>query len=390
MNWESRKKRSWRAKLRESFRTENTLIREFLAEFLGTLVLVLFGCSSIAQAKLSHGKLGSMLSINLSWGLGLAMGAFIAGNISGAHLNPAVSLAMFMTKKMRGLNRLLLYILAQYLGAFVASILVFLVYFQALNNFDGGTRALLGANGTADIWASYPSKYLSYSGGLIDQIVATMLLVLCVMAITDSKGQTIAPGLAPLLCGLVVVLIGMTFGLNCGYPINPARDLSPRLYTAVAGWGSEVFSFQDYVWFLIPIFGPHVGAILGAVVYLIFIGNHLPGPKQNREFIRQFPSDNHEDYPLSIDRALSEHRASPIHRENLSDVPLAAIKKLGINSSSQEDMSTRQESMRHLRAHQSSYDIGSHAGAATIKLVQYQQLKASVDALRKSVDALKD
>ncbi len=113
-----------------------------------------------------------MFSINWSWGLGLTMGAFIAGNVSGAHLNLAASLAMFTIKRLNGLNRLFVYMLAQYLGAFIASILVFIVYFQALNNSDGGNRTL----DTAAIWASYPQGYLTFGSGFVDQIISTMML----------------------------------------------------------------------------------------------------------------------------------------------------------------------------------------------------------------------
>ena len=102
---------------------------------------------------------------------------------SGAHLNPAVSLAMFTIKRLNGLNRLFVYMLAQYLGAFIASILVFVVYFQALNNYDGGNRTL----DTANIWATYPQGYLTFGAGFVDQIISTMLFVLCIMAITDQK-----------------------------------------------------------------------------------------------------------------------------------------------------------------------------------------------------------
>jgi MIP family channel proteins len=369
-------------KLANYCRTENSMVREFLAEFLGTLVLVLFGCSSIAQAKLSNGQAGSMFSINWSWGLGLTMGAFIAGNVSGAHLNPAVSLAMFTIKRLNGLNRLLVYMLAQYLGAFIASILVFIVYFQALNNFDGGNRTL----DTAAIWASYPQGYLTFGSGFVDQIISTMMLVLCIMAITDQKNYAPVAGLTPLLCGLVVMVIGMTFGLNCGYPLNPARDLSPRLYTAIAGWGSEVFSYQNYMWFLVPILGPHVGALLGAILYLVFIGYHLPNQKDNDLKLNLEDKDGQiEGIDFYKTKMCDTGKMTDLENDEASFI---IMKKPKMTSTSHEDFTAAKHraSVRNLRAHQSNHDLHRDKN---LKSEQFEQLKASVDALKASIDALK-
>ena len=108
-------------------------------------------------------------------------------------------------------------------------------------------------------------------GGLVDQIVGTALLVGVIFAIGDSRNLNPPSWLGPLAVGALVVLIGMTFGYNCGYAINPARDLGPRLFTAVAGWGSEVFRANDG-WWWVPIVGPLVGGVLGGLIYESFIG----------------------------------------------------------------------------------------------------------------------
>ena len=249
--------------------------RELAAEFLGTFVLVVFGCASVAQVVLSNQTSGEYLSINLGWGLGVAMGVYVAGGVSGAHLNPAVTLALAV---LRGFSwrKVAPYCMAQLVGAFVAAAVVYATYYSALDHFDGGTRQVVGPHATACIWATFPQPFLSpFPGGLIDQIVGTALLVLCIFALIDN--QNIAPGsnMAPLLIGLLVLLIGMTFGYNSGYAINPARDLGPRLFIFLAGWGSEVFRVGPY-WWWVPIVGPLIGGVLGGWIYDLLITRNRP------------------------------------------------------------------------------------------------------------------
>ncbi|MEO2048810.1 MAG: MIP family channel protein [Pirellulales bacterium] len=247
-----------------------SLTRELAAEFLGTFVLIVFGVGVVAQVVLSGNENGSYLSINFGWGLAVTMGVYVAGGVSGAHLNPAVTLAMAC---LRGFSwkKVLPYALAQLAGAMLASWVVYITYHEALDFFDGGIRQVTGEQATAGIWATYPQPYLSnVPGGLIDQIVGTALLLLCIFALTDSRNTAPEAKLGPLLVGAVVFLIGMTFGYNAGYAINPARDLGPRLFTAMAGWGSEVFRASDG-WWWVPIVGPLIGGILGGAIYDLLI-----------------------------------------------------------------------------------------------------------------------
>ncbi|PYV43769.1 MAG: aquaporin [Acidobacteria bacterium] len=250
-----------------------TLKQELLAEFLGTFTLVVFGVASVAQVVLSEGKTGGFLSINLGWGLAVAMGVYVAGGVTGAHLNPAVTLALAVRRGFAW-RKVFPYWLAQILGGFAASAVVFITYREAFNAFDKGTRIILGDKATAGIFATYPQPFLSTLGGLIDQTVGTALLVLVILAIIDSRNTAPSANMAPLIIGLLVFLIGMTFGFNSGYAINPARDLGPRLFTLVGGWGTEVFSAANY-WFWVPIVGPLLGGVLGAGTYDRLIGNYL-------------------------------------------------------------------------------------------------------------------
>src|SRR6267143_1759115 len=260
------------------------LLREMLAEFLGTFVLIVFGVGVVAQFVLSKGSAGSPLTINIAWGLAVTMGCYVCAGVTGAHLNPAVTLALAAHRRFPW-NKVLPYSLAQVAGAFVASAVVFVTYHEALVAFDGGVRQVLGAQGTAGIWATYPQPFLStFPGGFLDQVVGTALLVAGIFGITDSRNSPAPAGLAPVVVGLLVVLIGATFGFNSGYAINPARDFGPRLFTFVAGWGGEVFRAGN-AWWWVPIVAPCVGGVLGGWVYDAFIGNRFPVRQPSGEVI---------------------------------------------------------------------------------------------------------
>ena len=212
------------------------------AEFLGTFMLIAFGVGVVAQTVLSEGANGSYLAINLGWGLAVMLGIYTAAGVSGAHLNPAV------THRARGPAGVSL---GQ--GADLRRRpgrrrvrrhrrVVFATYHEAFAAFDGGMRQVHGRPGTAGIFATYPQPFLSIAGGLIDQVVGTALLMAGVLALTDQRNVGAPAWLAGPLIGGLVVAIGVAFGFNAGYAINPARDLGPRLFTAVAGWGGGVFT----------------------------------------------------------------------------------------------------------------------------------------------------
>ena len=252
-----------------------TLSRELLAEFFGTFILIVFGVGVVAQVVLSKQTAGTFLSINIAWGLAVTMGCYVAAGVTGAHLNPAVTLALAVRRDFPW-SKVLPYSMAQLAGAFVASAVVFVTYHEALNAFDGGVRQVLGAQGTGGIWATYPQPFLSaFPGGFVDQVVGTALLVALIFGITDSRNSPAPAGLAPVVVGLLVLLIGATFGFNSGYTINPARDFGPRLFTFVAGWGADVFRAGNN-WWWVPIVAPCVGGAIGGWVYDVFIGSRFP------------------------------------------------------------------------------------------------------------------
>jgi MIP family channel proteins len=187
-----------------------------------------------------------------------------------------VTLALAVQSKFHW-GKLIPYWIAQVAGAFAAAAVTYFVYREALAAFDLGHRGTPGMGGipTAGIFATYPSEHLStFPGGLVDQIVGTALLIACISGITDVRNIGVPNYLAPLFVGALVVLIGMTFGFNAGYAINPARDFGPRLFTYFAGWGKAVFIAGDH-WWWVPIAGPLIGGVLGGFIYNFFIGNWI-------------------------------------------------------------------------------------------------------------------
>jgi len=200
----------------------NPLLREMLAEFLGTFVLIMFGVGVVAQVVLSGETNGSYLSINLCWGLAVVMGVYVAVGVSGGHINPAVTVALAVHRGFPW-RKVAPYVAAQVVGAFLASVVVFLTYREAFDAFDGGVRQVAGTHGTAGIFATYPKPYLSTLGGLLDQIVGTALLVGCIFAIGAQRTAPPPAWLSPIVVGLLVVAIGMAFGANAGPVHGPGR-----------------------------------------------------------------------------------------------------------------------------------------------------------------------
>ncbi|CAF0860054.1 unnamed protein product [Rotaria sordida] len=241
------------------------LLAECLAELIGTAILVLFGCSGIAQYTLSRGTLSSFLSVNFAFGLGAMIAVYVAGPVSGAHINPAVSIAMLSLRSITPLQ-CLAYIIAQFIGAFIAAGLVFGTYFDAINQFDHGVRQVTGIQATAGIFGTLPAQGVSQISLFFDQILSTAMLLIGICALSNKRNKLVANALIPLAVGFIIVAIGVAFGYNCGFPINPARDFGPRLFTLCVGYGSEVFSVGNY-YFWIPLIGPIFGGIIGAWVY---------------------------------------------------------------------------------------------------------------------------
>ncbi|XP_041798517.1 aquaporin-10a [Chelmon rostratus] len=259
-----------------ALRVRNALVRECMAEFLGTFVLLLFGCAAAAQVKTSRETKGQFLSANMAFSVGVMSAMYLTKGITGAHLNPAVTLSFCALGQVRW-GRLVPYCLSQLLGAYMASGLVYLVYYDAIMEFSGGVLTVYGPNETASIFATYPSEYMTLGRSFLDQVVGTGMLMLCILCLSEKRNTPAPSGLIPVIVAVIVLGISMSMSANCGAAINPARDLGPRLFTLTAGWGTEVFTCYNY-WFWVPLVAPPVGGLIGTFMYELFIDWHLPDP----------------------------------------------------------------------------------------------------------------
>ncbi len=256
-----------------------SLLAELIAEFLGTMVLIIFGTGVVAMVVLfatgTPGEVvkGGYTNITLGWGLAVTMGIYVAGGISGAHLNPAVSLALAV---FRGFpwRKVIPYSLAQTAGAFAGAAIVYWNYLPAFHKAD----PML--DHTAGVFTTFPAFPEVLSAGLFDQILGTALLMGLILAVTEPRNPFPVANLAPFMVGLIVVAIGMSVGGMHGYAINPARDFGPRLLTVVAGFKNNgLTSGQPVFW--VPIVGPLVGALIGALVYDLGIRRFLAEELRN-------------------------------------------------------------------------------------------------------------
>jgi glycerol uptake facilitator protein len=250
------------------------MLPELIAEFAGTLILILFGNGVVAMVVLFGtgvpGEIvnGGFTNITFAWGLGVTMGCYVAGRISGAHLNPAVTLSLAVFRDFPW-RKVAPYTVAQTLGAFCAAALVYWNYLPAFQAADPNL------DHTAGIFTTFPKFPAVPFAGLLDQTIGTALLLFLVLAITDDRNQPPRANLTPVLVGAIVVAIGMSFGGLHGYAINPARDFGPRLFTVLAGFKNNGLTDGSMA-FWVPIVGPILGGLIGSAAYDFGVRPWLP------------------------------------------------------------------------------------------------------------------
>jgi glycerol uptake facilitator protein len=270
---------------------QQSTLGELVSEFLGTFIIIAFGDGVVAMVVAALNQSGrgpkpfvaqaDWLMIAFGWGFAVAFGVWVAGGVSGAHLNPAVTLALAVRRGFAW-NKVASYIAAQVLGAFVGAALVYFNYRAAINSFQVVNHITKGAADsvpTYSIFATFPAPYFhSWIGPFFDQVIGTAFLVGFIFAITDEFNAPVKGNLAPLIVGFIVVAIGLSYGANAGYAINPARDFGPRIWALIAGWKKIAFP-GDYgnvnTYFWIPIIGPFIGGVLGGVIYDFGVRNVL-------------------------------------------------------------------------------------------------------------------
>lgn len=261
---------------------------DYLAEFLGTFVIITFGCGVVATSLAAlpeSGRTeaaflggGDWLLITLGWAMAVTFGIYVAGGVSGAHLNPAVTVS-FALRRGFAWSNVPGYVAAQLLGAFAGAALVYGLFFQAIDAFERSNGIVRDGGASVGIFVTGPADYFtSYWGPLLTEAVGTAFLVVFIFAVSDLMNTPPRANLGPVVVGLAVFAIGTSLGAGTGYAINPARDLGPRLLAWVAGWGDAALpgtsaTLGSYWW--VPILAPIVGAVFGALVYDLAIHNAL-------------------------------------------------------------------------------------------------------------------
>ncbi|MBE1237203.1 MIP family channel protein [Phaeovibrio sulfidiphilus] len=253
---------------------------EYLAEFFGTFLLIVFGLGVVAVVFLT-GRSVSQWEISIAWGLAVAMAVYLCAGVSGAHINPSVTVALAVFGKFPW-RKVLPFIIAQTLGAFVAAAVVWFLYqnlFEiALGNVAGDPVATLNM---ARIFCTFPDPNITMTQAFMTEVFITAMLMALILALVDDGNGLPRGPLAPLLIGLVIALIGITFGPLTGFAMNAARDMGPRLFALLAGWGPDVmtgYPLSENItipYFLVPLIAPIVGACVGAGLYRVFVTRAL-------------------------------------------------------------------------------------------------------------------
>ena len=257
-----------------------SLYGQCIAEFLGTALLIFFGTGCVAALKVAGASFG-LWEISIIWGVGVSMAIYFTAGVSGAHLNPAVSIALCLFTDFEK-RKLPFYILAQVAGAFCAAALVYTLYSNLFFDFEQSHHLIRGTQASlelASVFSTYPHPLLSTGQAFLVEVIITAILMGVIMSLTDDNNGLPRGPLAPLLIGLLIAVIGSAMGPLTGFAMNPARDFGPKLMTFFAGWGEIAFTGgRDIPYFLIPIVAPIVGACLGAALYRGLIARHLPVP----------------------------------------------------------------------------------------------------------------
>lgn len=255
-----------------------------IAEFMGTGLFMFFGTSVLCAAKVAGASFG-LWEICVVWGLGIALAVYLTAGISGAHLNPAVTISLWMFASFDA-RKVVPYIAAQMAGAFCGAALTYLIYHNMFAEYEHAHQMIRGSQDSlflASIFSTYPAASISvWLAGLVE-IIITSILIGLIMALTDDGNGVPKGPLAPLLIGLLVAVIGAATAPLTGFAMNPARDFGPKLFTYLNGWGSVAMTGgRDIPYFLVPLIAPVIGGILGAAIYRYCIERHLPAAKAEK------------------------------------------------------------------------------------------------------------
>lgn len=258
--------------------------RWFAGETLGTFLLVFFGCGSVCAAVLHEAQVG-IFQVAIVWGLGIAIAIYLAAPLSGAHLNPAVTLALatfagFPRRRVTG------YLAAQLIGAFMAAAVLYAIFGGSLAEFEarkGIVRGQPGSEASAMVFGEFfpnpggeampdiPEEILPMWRAFLIEATGTAVLMLVILGLTDPRNPAIPAGLAPLFIGLTVTLLISLLGPLTMAGFNPARDLGPRIFSSLSGWGVLPFTANGWGWFLVYVLAPVCGAQFGGILKRLMV-----------------------------------------------------------------------------------------------------------------------
>jgi glycerol uptake facilitator protein len=250
---------------------------EYLAEALAVFIIISFGDSVAAMYTVYNPNPygGSYWGVCIAWGLGVTMAIYATGSISGTHANPAVTLALALY---RGFSwrKVAPYCVAQVIGGFLGAALVYVLYVPVIDHFNQGAQLTRAAGGAAGVFFTHPGLAITAMHAFSDEIILTAFLIFGIFAITEQYNE-MAPGAnsGAFMIGLLVALIGASMGYLEAWALNPARDLGPRLFCFVAGWGPAAFPSPDNYWW-VPIAGPLLGGCIGGGAYQFLVRPFLP------------------------------------------------------------------------------------------------------------------
>ena len=275
---------------------QHTLFGECLAEFIGTGLLIFFGVGCVAALVLTGAEFGQW-EVSIVWGFGVAIAIYCTAGVSGAHINPAVTIAL---AAFHGFDKqkVLPYIVAQMTGAFCSAALVYGLYsnlfidYEIAHNFVRSSEEALA---TAGIFSTYPHASLSFFGAITVEFVITAVLMFGILALGDENNGAARGPMNPLLIGVLIAVIGGSLGPLTGFAMNPARDFGPKLFAYLAGWEQALTGAKDIPYFIVPIVGPIAGACFGGWLYPKAIAAYLPVAGQGCTIPNQCDTDEAEE-----------------------------------------------------------------------------------------------
>lgn len=258
----------------------------FTGEFFGTFLLVFFGCGSVCAAVTTGAQVG-VFQVAIVWGLAIATAIYLTGALSGAHLNPAVTVSLAVWSDFPN-RRVMPYILTQMLGAFAGAAALYFIFGDALRAYEQANSMVRGAAGS-EATAMVFGEFFPNPGGqpLTEamrarmspvaafgaEIIGTAVLLLVILCVTDERNESRPQALTAATIGLTVTLLISLLGPLTMACFNPARDLAPRVFSSLAGWGAVPFQVNGMGWLTVYIVAPMLGGLLGGGTYRALFKN---------------------------------------------------------------------------------------------------------------------